>query len=216
MHAPFCGNFGLGAGRARLVSSFWKKKKERDISSKMRVKDSIFWCTDSSSSLVTEGPRRRKKAGLIPSSRIFPRISSRKGPGAVSATAGRRGECDPAGRHPALRRSLGGARPARVAAAARGTDEHDAGGWREQPEVAVRAGAVGAAPRARDHRDPAWPDGVRGRVACGRGASAPGRHYRRGGAGGAGSGVGGCGCRGSGCCPTGARCEPVRRDEAAE
>ena len=37
----------------------------------MRVTDSFFWYMDSSSSLVTEGPRRRKKAGLIPSSRIF-------------------------------------------------------------------------------------------------------------------------------------------------
>ena len=42
----------------------------------MRVKDTIFWYTDASSSLVTEGPRRRKKAGLIPSSRIFRRIFS--------------------------------------------------------------------------------------------------------------------------------------------
>ena len=42
----------------------------------MRVTDSIFWCRDSSSSLVTQGPRRRKRAGLDPSRHIFPRISS--------------------------------------------------------------------------------------------------------------------------------------------
>ena len=46
----------------------------------MRVTDSIFWCRDSSSSLVTQGPRRRKRAGLDPSRNIFPRISSRSKP----------------------------------------------------------------------------------------------------------------------------------------
>ena len=45
-------------------------------SSKMRVTDSIFWYMDSSSSLVNQGPRRRKKAGLTPGGRIFRRISS--------------------------------------------------------------------------------------------------------------------------------------------
>ena len=37
----------------------------------MRVTDSVFWCRDSSSSLVTQGPRRRKRAGLDPSRHIF-------------------------------------------------------------------------------------------------------------------------------------------------
>ena len=42
----------------------------------MRVTDSVFWCRDSSSSLVTQGPRRRKRAGVDPSRHIFPRIFS--------------------------------------------------------------------------------------------------------------------------------------------
>ena len=41
--------------------------------------DSVFWCRDSSSSLVTQGPRRRKRAGLDPIRHIFPRISSIEG-----------------------------------------------------------------------------------------------------------------------------------------
>ena len=90
LHAPFCGNFARRRRpRSACLFFFGKHTQKSDISSKMRVKDSIFWCTDSSSSLVTEGPRRRKKAGLIPSSRIFPRISSSEGaaPPAPVATA---------------------------------------------------------------------------------------------------------------------------------
>jgi len=62
------------------LSHFFLKKKRSNIFSKMRVTDSIFWCRDSSSSLVTQGPRRRKRAGVDPSRHIFPRIFSSNTP----------------------------------------------------------------------------------------------------------------------------------------
>ena len=51
----------------------------------MRVTDSFFWCTDSSFYLVTQRPRRHKRAGVDPSRHIFPRIFST--PRFVHATA---------------------------------------------------------------------------------------------------------------------------------
>ena len=54
----------------------------------MRVTDSVFWCRDSSSSLVTQGPRRRKRAGLDPSRNIFPRIFSTCGDDTDTELAG--------------------------------------------------------------------------------------------------------------------------------
>jgi len=59
-----------------LSHFFLKIRKKSNIFSKMRVTDSFFWCRDLSSSLVTQGPRRRKRAGLDPSRHIFPRIFS--------------------------------------------------------------------------------------------------------------------------------------------
>ena len=62
--------------RRRSACLIFSRKNKNDIFSKMRVTDSIFRCRDSSSSLVTQGPRRHKRAGVDPSRHIFPRISS--------------------------------------------------------------------------------------------------------------------------------------------
>ena len=55
---------------------FLKKQKEVTFSQKCELRTRLFWCRDSSSSLVTQGPRRRKRAGVDPSRHIFPRIFS--------------------------------------------------------------------------------------------------------------------------------------------
>ena len=68
----------VGAGGGRLVSFFLKNTEKVSFSRKCELRTRFFciWTMDSSSSLVAHGPRRRKKAGLVPSWVISPRISS--------------------------------------------------------------------------------------------------------------------------------------------